>query len=593
MTPSPAEPIFFGRRERSCFGWLHRAAGASSIGVVVCNPFGYEAVCSHRSLRHLAETIARAGIPALRFDYDGTGDSAGDDRDPDRLAAWVESTRAAVRTLRTLAGVERVWLVGVRLGVLIAALAASDGNPEGIAGLVAIAPVVSGKAYLRELGLLQMALGLGDPPPGAATIEEGAQEALGFVITRDTKQAISRTDLTKLEPFRGAAGRPFDVLVLDRDDLPTADKWVARLTEQGISSASRRMSGYVEMMLDPHKVVSPRSIIAAATEWLSARREENAAPGSGSGEAPRTEAVFGDVIERPVFVDETRRTFGILSAPTGKASGRAVLLLNAGAIHRIGANRLYVRLARRWAALGHHVLRMDLAGIGDSPERPGEPENVVYHRNALEDVGAAVTFLRRAYGMKDIRTAGLCAGAYHAFKTASVDPNVRGFVAINPLAYGARPEGDVMFPVAKVSAEAKRYQKSAFELQKWKKLARGQVNVRVLTEIITRHAVARLKTRARDLSRRAGMPWKHDFIAELDRLTERNVEQRFIFANDDPGQSLLEEQGSAALRKLQKRGALTIEVIDGPDHTFTPLWSHEPLMNLLTAAISGSSAQRS
>lgn len=584
MTAPPREPIFFGRPERPCFGWLHRAGSAGDAGVVVCNPFGYEAVCSHRSLRHFAESFARAGLATLRFDYDGTGDSAGDDRDPERLAAWVESTREAVRTLRATTGVKRVWLMGVRLGVTIAALAASGGNPVDVAGLVAVAPVVSGRAYLRELGLLQMALGLGEPPPGAAKLEEGAQEALGFVITSSTKESIAKADLTKLDAFVTGDEQPFEVLVLDRDDLPSADKWTAHLVEQGVPTTARKVPGYVEMMLDPHKVVSPKAMIGAATEWLSERRKSGAVV-----EAPRdvvhAQASIDGILEKPVHVDEARRMFGILTAPTGKASGRGIVLLNAGAIHRIGANRLYVTLARRWAAIGHHVLRLDITGIGDSPERNGEPENIVYHPYAVDDVKAAVEFLR-SLGLADIRAVGLCAGAYHAFKAASADRNITGFVAINPLVYGERPTGDVMFPVARVSAEAQRYQKSFFELEKWKKLLRGDVNLRILGGIVSRYTRSRVTARARDLSRRLGRPWKHDFIAELDGLTRRKIDQRFIFANDDPGQQLLQEQGANALQDLQRRGALAIEVIDGPDHTFTQLWSHEPLMTILTTAIS-------
>lgn len=584
MTLPPADPLFFGSRERSCFGWLHRTAQGAGAGVVICNPFGYEAVCAHRSLRHFAESFARAGLPTLRFDYDGTGDSVGDDRDPGRLAAWVESTREAVRTLRETTGVTRVWLVGVRLGVTIAALAASEGNPANIAGLVAVAPVVSGKAYLRELGLLQMALGLGQPPPGAVAVEEGAQEALGFLVTSETKQAVSRVDLTKLDAFEAKTG-PFEVLVLDRDDLPSADKWVRRLGEQGIATTTQKVGGYVEMMLDPHKVVVPKAMIAAATEWLSARR------GEGPAEAPvsggRSEAVVGDAVERSVLVEESRRMFGVLTSPTQSSSGQGVVLLNAGAIHRIGANRMYVTLARRLAAMGHHVLRVDLSGIGDSPERIGQPENVVYHPHAVEDAAAAARFLR-AHGLENVRVAGLCAGAYHAFKAALVEPAITGFVAINPLVYGARPEGEVTFPSSRVSSEAQRYRKSMLDLEKWKKLFRGQVDLRILTGIISRYAMSRMTSRARELSRRVGRPWKDDFIAELDRLAERNVDQRFVFAGDDPGHQLLEEQGEEALRELERRGALAIDVIDGPDHTFTPLWSHEPLLKMLTTAISRS-----
>src|SRR6267378_4565458 len=72
-----SQPLYFGPEDRPLFGWLHAPAAASrpALGLVICNPFGNEAICAHRSLRHLAERAADAGIPALRFDYDGTGDS--------------------------------------------------------------------------------------------------------------------------------------------------------------------------------------------------------------------------------------------------------------------------------------------------------------------------------------------------------------------------------------------------------------------------------------------------------------------------------------------------------------------------------------
>ena len=45
------------------------------------------------------------------------------------------------------------------------------------------------------------------------------------------------------------------------------------------------------------------------------------------------------------------------------------VLLNAGLIHHIGPNRIYVKLARQIAALGIVALRFDLSGIGDSLPR--------------------------------------------------------------------------------------------------------------------------------------------------------------------------------------------------------------------------------
>src|SRR4051812_34449398 len=93
-----AMPTWFGPAERPLFGWYHAPALATAraCGVVLCNPFGYEMMCSHRAYRHLAERLATAGFPVLRFDYDGTGDSAGDGEDPERVESWLGSIDLAV-----------------------------------------------------------------------------------------------------------------------------------------------------------------------------------------------------------------------------------------------------------------------------------------------------------------------------------------------------------------------------------------------------------------------------------------------------------------------------------------------------------------
>src|SRR5476651_2484753 len=78
-------PSILRRRDRTmtpvsfdgCFGWLHipPARLNSDTTVLVCPPLGCEALRSHRSLRALADDLATAGYPTLRFDYPGTGDS--------------------------------------------------------------------------------------------------------------------------------------------------------------------------------------------------------------------------------------------------------------------------------------------------------------------------------------------------------------------------------------------------------------------------------------------------------------------------------------------------------------------------------------
>jgi hypothetical protein len=57
--PPDAQPGYFGEPARPRFGWLHRpASSVADVGLVIVPPFGFEAVCAHRSLRHLAQAAA-------------------------------------------------------------------------------------------------------------------------------------------------------------------------------------------------------------------------------------------------------------------------------------------------------------------------------------------------------------------------------------------------------------------------------------------------------------------------------------------------------------------------------------------------------
>ena len=96
-----ARPFYFKSDDNQLFAWLHRPVAplASKLGVVICAPYGYESICAHRSIREFAEAITAAGIPAMRFDYSGTGDSAEIDKCADHVAVWTRDVIAAIREL--------------------------------------------------------------------------------------------------------------------------------------------------------------------------------------------------------------------------------------------------------------------------------------------------------------------------------------------------------------------------------------------------------------------------------------------------------------------------------------------------------------
>ncbi|HEX4871875.1 MAG TPA: alpha/beta fold hydrolase [Nevskiaceae bacterium] len=120
---------------------------------------------------------------------------------------------------------------------------------------------------------------------------------------------------------------------------------------------------------------------------------------------------------------------GVLSLPAGEAAGRAPLLIpNTGLEHRVGPNRLHVELARGLAADGVPVLRLDLAGMGDSA-RPAAGSD------AVADLRAALDALQsRGLGGR-YRVLGLCSGAHDAHGLAVADPRIVGAAFLDGYAY--------------------------------------------------------------------------------------------------------------------------------------------------------------
>lgn len=138
---------------------------------------------------------------------------------------------------------------------------------------------------------------------------------------------------------------------------------------------------------------------------------------------------MGAVRERVVCFGPGEALTGIVTEPAEGAEGRpAVLLLDAGILHRVGPNRMNVELARRFAASGHRVLRFDFAGIGDSPSRT---DGLPLGEGVQRDIAAALHTL----GAPRAVVMGLCSGADNALRAAYRDPRVVGATLLDPTVF--------------------------------------------------------------------------------------------------------------------------------------------------------------
>lgn len=189
------------------FGVFHPPAGERARGsaVLLLNPFGQEAIRSHRIFRVLAERLARRGFPVLRFDYYATGDSDGE-CEQGTLAGWCDDVRTAHAELLARSGCRAAAWVGLRLGASLGLLAArADAAPRM---LLLWDPVIDGGAYLDELRLAHMnflAEDFGiDWPAFAARFgrpREGVvDEALGFPLPLELRAELRAMALAAAPP---------------------------------------------------------------------------------------------------------------------------------------------------------------------------------------------------------------------------------------------------------------------------------------------------------------------------------------------------------------------------------------------------------
>lgn len=145
--PANWEPFWLGPSGRRLYAALHYAPARATMGVVLAPPLLSEQPRSRRLMFEIAGVFAAQGLPCLRFDYYGTGDSEGDGEAHD-LAAMHADLEFAIAGLRERAGIEHVAVMAWRGAALAAG---SWALQNAIDALILCDPVMDGAAWLAEL----------------------------------------------------------------------------------------------------------------------------------------------------------------------------------------------------------------------------------------------------------------------------------------------------------------------------------------------------------------------------------------------------------------------------------------------------------
>lgn len=589
-----AIPVVFGDPGRQLFGWFHPAGGGSGTtrdcAVVMCNPLGYDAICAHAHYRVLAQQLAAAGFAVLRFDHHGTGDSSGSDMDPHRVPAWIEGIALASRYARQYSGATHVALFGLRMGgTLSLAAAAAHQIADSV---IAWSPFASGQLFLREMRALRSMSQAGAATSSGQPDMDLAEEAAGYLLSASTVSELE--ELSLLTCNTAPAAR---VLLLARDDIPESDRLARHLRSSGCIVTHMTVPGYSGMMRDTFDSVTPAEAFEKIRGWLEALYAPRFLPLVRPPEASRSlvaglRGAEANVLETPVRFGPDSSLFGIVSKPVhfhGRRMATGVVFVSVGSNVHVGPNRMHVRQARALAAMGFVALRMDIGGVGESPAGKGHRANHIYGIHSVADVRNAMRFLQERYSVQRIVLVGLCSGAYLAFHSAIADSSIMSIVLINPQTFSWR-EGDSLQLRTRQSIRAMSfYRRRAFHLGTWLRLLGGRVSAwRIITGVIAAQG------------RRIGLRWSGWFATDaagenkssgLDvrstfrTLLRRSVDILLIYSADDGGLNEMEAHLGANASALRTHDNFSIKIVDGADHTFTPLWAQRRLFDLVTQHI--------
>jgi hypothetical protein len=139
-------------------------------------------------------------------------------------------------------------------------------------------------------------------------------------------------------------------------------------------------------------------------------------------------------MDRACAFGPNRNLIGILGEPSVAAAAAdrpAVVLLNAGLLHRVGPFGLYVEICRRLTEAGFFTFRFDPTGLGDSA---ASADSRPIDEREQQDVVIAMDYLAATKGCREFVLAGLCSGADNAYHVALRDRRVVGMIWLDGFA---------------------------------------------------------------------------------------------------------------------------------------------------------------
>lgn len=563
---SASQPTVFGSHA-GLFTPADDDAPKSDLAVLLLNPWGIEEMCTRRFYRILAERFSEVGVASLRFDYPGTVNSL-DETSGDRgLSVWSETIGRAAEELKMLSGARNLVFLGQGIGASLALMQAHF--EPSVAAIALLAPVLKGRAYLRELSLFSRLIddGLGIKPE----LRDSAPGSIaGLRMPRAVAEDLKAVDLNGLE----ITIKPH-IFMAERPGLEADTTFRDRFQAAGCQLRAAPFAGYDALVSNPLNQEIPDALIDELIEWLqSLPQYQGQSTLAAKKPSPIASVRAGAIRETGVRFGPNDRLYGVLCEPTGHSIGVTAVILTTAYDHAAGWARSSVALARELASVGVSSLRFDSAGVGDSPPVAARRKEVLYDETQIADAGIARDYVDSLGISERTLLIGRCSGAYVAFRSVLADPRWDACMIVNPVAFRWRFKG--------LPKTLKAYMRNALDIETVRRLWAGEVDLTAATKNISMRLVDRMAgglspvfAPAKPLTQLTGHVHR-DFQALANRGTPLSI----IYTEGDEGQEMFRVNFGDAGEKLSAYPNVQLHLFPDADHNLTPLPAREKMIAL-------------
>jgi pimeloyl-ACP methyl ester carboxylesterase len=560
------------------FGGFYHAGCPEQPGrkaVLLLAPVGYEELCTRATWRALAETIAASGHACLRFDYPGTADAIDPVDGPEGISDWVVAAHRCMAFLRDHNPGGELILVGQGFGASLAVQLGAEA--ADVAAAVLMAPLVKGRAYLRELEawsrMLTERMGIGPDP-----LDDNGYTVAGLKLPGSRAAAIQAIDLTRTT--RSPAAR---VLLVERTQISRDSAIGSHLKTLGADVSSIDYAGYELILKDPSLAEPQLGTLARIVSWIDDLPHSSPASVDVSARAlgPARPLIGPHYKEMPVRFGPEERLFGVLCQPLGRKPSAIAVLANSGRDYHIGWGRAAVEQARALAERGVASLRFDLGGIGDSPASANAPAEVIYCEAHLDDMRDAIDFIEKL-DAGPIALVGRCSGAYAAFQVAVTDERVRNVVPINIMRYVWDPDETVEQALQSAHRTVGGSVGMLFSRRSLRRLLTGNLRIVAPAMSIAKRLARSALSRSRQiLEGKAGQSLYAEGHRRFQTLDSRGVRLALVFSEGDHALNEFRTYMGKSGARLRRYPKASMTIIPDADHDFTHAAARARLTNEL------------